>query len=568
MLTLLLLGCTPDKEPTPAPDTSADTGLPDDTDTDTTEERVDHDRDGYSVDEGDCDDENRQVNPGVTESCDDVDEDCNGVVDDIVEWVSGALARYVDGDGDGYGSGRPVYTCEEISGYTQLTGDCDDANVDVHPRRSELCNGVDDDCDGDIDQPSADECVWGYADADGDGLGGAGAFCSCEPDPDFPATESADCDDGNAALGACPGPHILGTSEARASLGDRDGDGALEVFVVGDTTGEIELPDAGEAEAAAIALTTLTYDGELALGDVDGDGVLDAVWTQTEYTHDSHGGSGTTDFSYSPGPLDGTLVATATRHWEGDWLSMAPIAVAALGEDLDADGVADILYAEGGETDLPYMWLIPADALGEVTDDATTPLGPNWGYVSTLVSPGDVDGDGVPDVISDGWYVTFAAGPLTPAPPNYLLSVNEYLAHGDLDGDGAVDLVSLGGLTAYISPLPTEDTEVADIATSSVEAPGWEGGWYSAAIADFDSDGTADLALGAPDARVDAEGIGGVYLYRGGPRGSLRYEDADTHLGGGTSAEDFGWALVAVEEESGVRLAVSDASGVWFLTGF
>ncbi|HHS97401.1 MAG TPA: hypothetical protein ENK08_05805, partial [Chloroflexi bacterium] len=60
---------------------------------------------------------------------------------------------YADGDGDGYGTGLDtVQGCAPPPGYVAEAGDCDDASAAVHPGATELCNGVDDDCDGLADE--------------------------------------------------------------------------------------------------------------------------------------------------------------------------------------------------------------------------------------------------------------------------------------------------------------------------------------------------------------------------------------------------------------------------------
>ena len=82
-------------------------------------------------------------------SCDNVDNDCDGLVDfddtdlaldDVASW-------YRDRDEDGFGSGDAVASCEPLSGYVANNADCDDARATAAPGLSELCNGLDDDCD-------------------------------------------------------------------------------------------------------------------------------------------------------------------------------------------------------------------------------------------------------------------------------------------------------------------------------------------------------------------------------------------------------------------------------------
>ena len=102
---------------------------------------------------GDCDDASSAVNPGATEVCDDldVDEDCDGAIDDADPDVVGQSTWYVDADGDGYGTGAGKTSdllCDAPSGYGADTTDCDDTDATVNPGIVEDCDGSDDNCDG------------------------------------------------------------------------------------------------------------------------------------------------------------------------------------------------------------------------------------------------------------------------------------------------------------------------------------------------------------------------------------------------------------------------------------
>jgi hypothetical protein len=85
------------------------------------------------------------------ETCDDIDNDCSGLVDDN---VPGTPLWYLDADGDGYGD--PAVTANfcpghELSGYVQNSDDCNDASYAVNPSFGERCDGTDSNCDGEID---------------------------------------------------------------------------------------------------------------------------------------------------------------------------------------------------------------------------------------------------------------------------------------------------------------------------------------------------------------------------------------------------------------------------------
>lgn len=154
---------------------------------------VDADGDGFSVDAGDCDDTRADVAPGAEDTCDGVDQDCDGDVDE-----DGAQAWYADADGDGAGDPDDVVLGCAVEGRVPDGGDCDDADASVRPGAAEACNGEDDDCDGQIDEDAAR--TW-YRDEDGDGFGDEqAAEVSCDVERDGWSLVAGDCDDGAAAV--------------------------------------------------------------------------------------------------------------------------------------------------------------------------------------------------------------------------------------------------------------------------------------------------------------------------------------------------------------------------------
>ena len=105
---------------------------------------------GYVRETGDCDDASAAVRPGAEEACDGLDNDCDGFVD-----VDGFFTTlyYPDADGDGHGDARATQVaCADPGDWSSLRDDCDDANAGVSPTSTELCNGIDDDCDGEVDE--------------------------------------------------------------------------------------------------------------------------------------------------------------------------------------------------------------------------------------------------------------------------------------------------------------------------------------------------------------------------------------------------------------------------------
>jgi hypothetical protein len=154
---------------------------------------VDADGDGYVIGD-DCDDGDPAVHPGATELCNGVDDDCDGVIDGAD--AEDATIWYLDQDGDGWGDeAYPSTACEQPPDQVARLGDCDDTDPAVHPDATELCNGVDDDCDGESDGADAEDAATWYMDQDGDGYGDATmATVACER-PDDHSDQAGDCND-------------------------------------------------------------------------------------------------------------------------------------------------------------------------------------------------------------------------------------------------------------------------------------------------------------------------------------------------------------------------------------
>lgn len=108
---------------------------------------VDEDQDGFTKEDGDCDDNNATIHPHAEELCDGLDNNCDQEID---EDSLLSTVWYQDADGDGFGSMEAIYSCQQPNGFTTQTGDCDDNNAHIHPYAEEsLLNiGTDNRCDG------------------------------------------------------------------------------------------------------------------------------------------------------------------------------------------------------------------------------------------------------------------------------------------------------------------------------------------------------------------------------------------------------------------------------------
>ncbi len=180
---------------------------------------------GYAAVNGDCNDSNASIHPGATETCNGVDDNCNGATDEGVK-----TTFYLDADQDGFGlAGATTEACSKPAGYAAVANDCDDSNADIHPGATEACNGYDDNCDGVTDGQDSQGCAGYFGDGDGDGYGpiGGATVCLCSGTPQHPVKIGGDCDDNNpaihpAAVEICNGvdDNCNGTTDENVGVGD------------------------------------------------------------------------------------------------------------------------------------------------------------------------------------------------------------------------------------------------------------------------------------------------------------------------------------------------------------
>lgn len=168
------------------------------------DEGYDTDNDGWSTCEGDCDDTRSDTYPGATETCNSIDDDCDGQTDEGND-NPGCTTYYRDLDGDGYGDAGD-YQClcnaDVTNHYDSLNNtDCDDGAYSVNPGAAEVCNGIDDNCNAQIDEGIGNAgCTVYYRDYDSDTYGNPlVSQCLCNPDlfSGYDVTNPNDCYDFN-----------------------------------------------------------------------------------------------------------------------------------------------------------------------------------------------------------------------------------------------------------------------------------------------------------------------------------------------------------------------------------
>ena len=147
----------------------------------------------------DCDDTDGAINPAAAEVCDALDNNCDGAIDESS--ALDALAWYLDDDADLYGdAASTVNACSQPAGYVADAADCDDTDGAINPAATELCDGLDNDCDGAIDESSAADALAWYLDSDSDLYGDVSLdVISCSQPAGYVA-DATDCDDGDALV--------------------------------------------------------------------------------------------------------------------------------------------------------------------------------------------------------------------------------------------------------------------------------------------------------------------------------------------------------------------------------
>ena len=373
------------------------------------------------------------------------------------------LDRLTDGDGDSY---LPA-------------DDCDDGDGAVHPGADERCNGADDDCDGQTDDDAVDATTW-YSDDDGDGYGDPAASSQACAVPDGSVGNSSDCDDSDGDS------HPGGTEVAYdgrdndcldGDLVDADLDGATASAAGGD--------DCDDQDPSVYPGASETWDNGATDNDCDGD--------------------------YGAATLE-----YGAEAWTGEAAGdNAGRRITALG-DIDGDGLAEFavgaiyqseVYSYGGA-----IYIVSGGEPGPLADEGVLrPGGATWILGGALDGGTDIDGDGVPDLLTGA--------------SNYG------------DGDGAVWLLSGANL-------PEEGSEATLTDHSAWEVLGNEDSAYLgsavAFVGDIDGDGRQDVAASASYADVggfvDAGRVGIWTSVEGG----ATLEGADVVVDGFFDGAKFG----------------------------
>jgi hypothetical protein len=357
---------------------------------------ADDDGDGWAACE-ECDDTDADVRPDAVETCNGLDDDCDGDIDDADSSVVGTETWFIDYDGDGFGSSRfEMKACDATPGWVASDSDCDDTNPAINPDAIEICNAIDDDCDGatdDDDDSVTGVEVW-YLDSDLDGFGDADvSTTACYLMTGYVADDT-DCDDTDA---------------------DRNPD-AIEVD--GDGVDNDCVNDPPEISSLEINPIGARTDDTLILSIIDSDPDGDPI------TH---------DITWT---VDGITVDTGSTELDGSLFSRDQVVAAVVTPTDGTDSGSTV------EASLTIANTAPGPAVIHITPSAPVP---GEDALSCIIDLESLDADD--DLISYTFEWTVDGAPFTDA------------VTGTRPGD-TVPVASLGGVETWVCRVtPTDGTE-------------------------------------------------------------------------------------------------------------
>ena len=541
---------------------------------------LDADQDGVSTCLGDCDDADPTQSPALLDPLGDgLDTNCDGVDgvdndgDGLPQGVdcddTAAALNDDDADGDGASTcdgdcddGDPSANLDDVDfdGFDTCEGDCDDGAYGVNPSVLEVCDFVDNDCDGvQVDEGDGDgdgsplcaDCDDGDAayeglDADGDGLS------TCGPDG-VADTEDDDCNDVNPLIyPAALDPYSDGV--------DTNCDGVDGVDVDGDTWASVASggADCDDGAAAVFPGAAETYGDGI---DQDCDGV-DGLDADTDgYASLATGGEDCDDANPAVHPgfweeagdgldgncdgLDGMEFQIVSGGVGGYWgYDVANC-------DLNGDGVLDLASASGdgafGAVGVLYGPVGPAASFASTSDVIVGTAGA--AFDQKAYCAGDTNGDGNEDLLVGaggyGWllYLGPVLGTLGPADADWSLPLTGAPSQGvggNFDGAGPGDLVACStDCWVFAGPLTGAGATTQAIATISL-TPGLD----EAAAGDVNGDGVDDLLVGF---------YGGItpLLFQGPLSGSIQEQSAIASFPGVAGDFEIGREAKIVDDLNG-----------------
>ena len=376
---------------------------------------TDNDGDGYSGSD-DCDDSDASINPGATEYCDGVDNDCDGSTDE--DSAIDAVTWYNDADNDGYGDATTTdVECYQPTGYVADNTDCNDSNATTYPNATEYCDGVDNNCSGTTDEDTAVDVLTWYMDADSDGYGDATITDIDCYQPTGYVSDNSDCNDSSNTTYPTANEYCDGV--------DNDCDG---------TTDE---------DTAVDVLTWYT--------DADSDGYGNATITDIDCYQPTGFVADNTDCNDSNSSTYPGADEYCDGHddnCDGDIDEDTSVDVSTWYADTDSDG-----YGNAASTDIDcYLptGYVADDTDCDDTDAGTYPGAEEWCDGHDDNCDGITDEDDSMDSIT--WYVD---------------------ADGDGEGDSSISADSCYGATGYVENSTDCDDNDAILNTSDADGDGF-----------------------------------------------------------------------------------------------
>jgi hypothetical protein len=535
---------------------------------------------GYVSDDTDCDDGDADTYPGADEYCDGHDDNCDGIIDedssiDVTTW-------YRDNDSDSYGDiASTDEECSQPSGYVSDNTDCDDTKTAINPSASEMCDGVDNDCDGVTDGSDSLDATLYYTDTDGDGYGqtNTGAYACSQPSGSV-VTDN-DCDDGDSSINPSATEYCDGvdndcdgtTDESDASdastwYADIDGDGFGDTFsslnacsqpsgyladntdcddstalaapglteICGDgfdndcdgSAGSCELNGSislSTADGKHLGESAYDYSGYIVagVGDINGDG-MDDVATGAWLEDEGGNGAGAAYLVFGSSASSASLTAADGKFYGESSQDRAGAAVAGAG-DINGDGYDDLLigaygYDDGSNSNAGAAYIL----LGPVS--GTKSLGTIYDSLAVGEGSNDEFGsalNGAGDLDADG-YDDFLVGA-----PSYSSSTS--------NGPGRAYVFY--GASTFASSLSASSAD----AILEGESNSDQAGLRLSTAGDWDGDGYDDILIGADGDDDGGVNAGAVYVLLGPLSGSINLADAHFKMVGEASSDGVGFSL-------------------------
>ncbi|MDG1483979.1 MAG: MopE-related protein [Myxococcota bacterium] len=521
----------------------------------------------------DCDDNDATVYPGADELCDGLDNNCDEAID---EDAIDAETLYADNDGDSYGSGAALLLCDG-SGYVSDNTDCNDSAADAYPGGTEVCDGLDNDCNGTIDEGS--DVSTFYNDADSDGYGDAKDSVEACVAPAGYVDNSEDCNDYNDELN----PETRWYPDL-----DGDGFGSEYGFVTGceQPSGFLDNNEDCDDDSADTFPGAVAEDKKACMIDADGDGYGDnspnpGVDPGTDCLDDDariYPGNVAEDLTlcmqdfdldgYGDTDPDTEGVDAGTDCDDADMASYPGATEYCNNADNDCNGTQDDDYAVDALT-----WYQDNDGDDYGDPDLTTYVSCDEpsGYTDNDEDCDDGDEDISPEAFEDCTdgldndcngsidevciYGTDDADVTFSGDSTYSYFGSYAIDAGDLNGDGSDDIVVgtygtdsyQGAAYIFAGPFTAGDALAAEsdeLAKVSGDAPSDYFG-YQIDIADVNGDGYDDLISSAiyAEKNTSAYSLGAIYTFYGPITGDISAANADLTYWGANSYDYYGYFL-------------------------